>query len=120
MHLERRGLCRVQHLVDSLPWASLVVKFLNDGLHLGIEKITGAALRKQQLWATRVGFNLASQPQALHVDAPGDRVVFRTSAQFQQLVATEDAFWRTEKSGKQGEFRVGKLGTHAVAGHKPP
>src|SRR6185436_2590173 len=89
---------------------------LRDKFDLGVEHVTSTTFRNNELGLARVGFDLAPQPQNLYVNAAVEYVVVVATAQFQQLFATENAFWRPQKSCEQGEFRMSQLNTLTVAG----
>ena len=83
------------------------------------EHVADAALGSNDLRRTRIGLELAPQPQDLHVDAAIENVLVHTGC-LQQLLAAERPLGRIEKGGQQSVFALGQRNLGPAEVGEPP
>ncbi len=81
---------------------------VND-IDSGLEGVADAALGDDEAGLRRIGFDLAAQPQNLHVYRAIVDLIVVYPAGLQQLVAGQNAVRGPEQCGEQVEFAVREL-----------
>ena len=80
---------------------------LPERLNVSVEKVAHAALGTQQIRISCICLQFSAQPENLYVDRSVKNVVKRARS-LQQLLAANDAAWRSQKNHKQIELGVGQ------------